>query len=480
VARAEKAGVPAVMIGFADQKALGLQIALNNGEPNIRWVDAPRVGTGDERVSQIIGAVMKALTDPLTSKEKENGLYSPPPDARICFTGTLLDAQNFFHQTTIVQNCHNCPIDQWTDGLPIVIPTEEAVKEMMTGTSHKGDEQVFAYTMNSTSKQVVKGATAVTFYPMGWAVTVEKVAANAVMAGCKPEYMPVALAIASRGGGLPSSNGSWSNIVIVAGPISKEIGMNAGSGALNPGNQANSTIGRLNVILLANVAGAIQGVNRLDFGSPWNRGSAFAEDMEMLPPGWLGLQEEAGYKKTDSALAVFWGSGPFQGGQFAPSSYRGLQGEGYGGMARMMGVEGKKGPHNWLEYIVPILKIESVGTAQALGHRLLIFHSAMALDLYNYGFKSKADICDWFWKAGFISMGDFKKYGWYDMTTNSGTGIERYSGKKYNDLPDDYMVPGFGVTAQENWILVGMAPGDETALAIRGGRPGLQAIDPWR
>jgi hypothetical protein len=473
-------GIPAVLILFADQEALGKQIALNHGEPNIRMVDAPRTGTGDERVAAIIGNIMKALTDPLTAKEQEQGLYTPPADPRICFTGTLGDAQGFFqNQTMLIANCHNCPIEQWTDGLPVIIPTEDAVKEMLTGTSHKPDEQLTTYSMNSTSKQVQKGTNVVTFYPMGWAVTVEKVAVNAVMAGCKPEYMPVALAIASRGGGLPSSNGSWSMFVVVSGPIAKEIGMNAGSGALNPGNQANSTLGRLNCLLLANVSGAIQGVNRLDFGSPWNRGCAFAEDAEALPTGWLGLQEEAGYTKSQSALAVVWGSGPFQGGQFAPSSYRALN-SGSGGMARALGVEGVPGTYNFLEYVVPILKIESVGTAPGLGSRCLIMHSSMAQGLYDYGFKTKADVVNWFWKAGFISMGDFKKYGWYDMTTTSGNGIEPTSGKKYNQLPDDYMTPGFGATAQENWILVGMAPGDETCLEIRGGRPSLAAIDPWK
>jgi hypothetical protein len=292
--------------------------------------------------------------------------------------------------------------------------------------------------------------------------------------------MPGALAIASKGGGVPSSNGGFGNWTVVTGPIAKEIGMNAASGALNPGNQANMSLGRLNVLLCANVAGAIQGVNRLDFGSPWNHGVAFAEDAEMLPKGWLGLNEEEGYAKNQNALAVVWLSGAYLGGTFAPSSYRGLMAEGYGGMARRLGVEGIPGPHNWLEYLIPIYIAEGVGTAASLGHRCLIMHSSMAQGLLDYGFKSKDEVVQWFWKAGFISMGEFKKYGWYDMTTVSGTSIERSSGKKYNELPDDYMVPGFGATARENWILVGMAPGDENCMSIKGARPQLLAIDPWK
>ena len=65
---------------------------------------------------------------------------SGPP--RILFTGTLLDAQEFYQQTTIVPAASNSPIAKYTDGLPIVIPTEEAVREVLTGTTHQPDELI--------------------------------------------------------------------------------------------------------------------------------------------------------------------------------------------------------------------------------------------------------------------------------------------------------------------------------------------------
>jgi hypothetical protein len=189
-----------VVLGFQDQQNLARQFALQNGCPNIRWIDVPRMGSGAERVAAFYDKVMKSLMDPLTAKEKESGVYNPPPDPRVMFTGTLDDAQTFFQQSTPTANCKNCPIAKYTDGLPIIIPTEEKVKEMLTGTKHKPDETVYLYTMNATSKQVEKRTTPLIFTGMGWTGTVEKVAVNAVMAGCKPEYLPTVLAVACTGG----------------------------------------------------------------------------------------------------------------------------------------------------------------------------------------------------------------------------------------------------------------------------------------
>ena len=180
----------------------------------------------------------------MTAKEKESGLYSPPVPPRLIFTGTLDDAQAFLQATTPVANCRNCPIAKFTDGLPVIIPTEQKVKEMLTGTSHKPDEQIFRYTVNATTGQIQKAATAVT-YAGGYYTTVEKVAAVAVMAGCKPEYLPVVLAVATTGGGstnCPGTSSTDSPIFVVSGPISKEIGMNSGQGALDYGNPPNVTM----------------------------------------------------------------------------------------------------------------------------------------------------------------------------------------------------------------------------------------------
>src|SRR5947199_6804856 len=121
--------------------------------------------------------------------------------------------------------------NNWTDKLPIVLPTEKRVAEMLAHTSRKPDEVVGH--MRSNQFRVL------------WEFTVEKVAVNAVMAGARPEYFPVILALAATGvSARGSTTSSMAAMAVVNGPIRHEIDMNAGTGAMAPHNHANATIGR--------------------------------------------------------------------------------------------------------------------------------------------------------------------------------------------------------------------------------------------
>ena len=134
--------------------------------------------------------------------------------------------------------------NKWTDGLPIVLPTEKRVKAMLAGTSRKPDEIV--------------GKMQPTEFRVAWEYTVEKVAVNAVMAGAKPEYFPVILALAaSEISARHSTSSSASVMCVVNGPIRNEIGMNCGIGAMGPYNHANATIGRAYGLALAESAGRL-------------------------------------------------------------------------------------------------------------------------------------------------------------------------------------------------------------------------------
>src|SRR5262249_54687108 len=151
--------------------------------------------------------------------------------------GTLAEVQTYFDE------------HHWTDGLPIVPPTEDAVAAMLKGTHHGKDEIV--------TRAMV---------PEGWPVTVEKVAINGVMAGAPPSAMPVLLAaVEAFGSGHFASSvrstNSFSFMQIVNGPIAREIGMNAGTYALGPGNRANASIGRALRLFIYNLGGGENGVN---------------------------------------------------------------------------------------------------------------------------------------------------------------------------------------------------------------------------
>jgi hypothetical protein len=485
----EKKGIPTVQIMFEDQVAQGRRIGLINGVPEIRFVYATRTGTGEQRITLIWDNLMKAITTPLTPKEKETGRYDPPPPPRVIYEGTLLDADKFFSQSQPVSNCGDCPIMKYTDGLPVRIPIESAVKEMLTGTSHSPDELIYRYSMNATTKQIQKGTTPVKMDKDQMIATVEAVAVNAVMAGCKPEYLPVALAIANTGVGTHTDVNGWQRL-IVSGPIAKEIGMNAGTGEFNPGNPANSSLGRVYQLMAINLGGAITGVNRTSsHGHPGNTGTCIAENDAALPAGWLTYREEQGYKKTDSVIDHTVSGGSYMISDtmgIAGTYYRGFQAEGLapalpqGSLALRLEKEGKgkfvgvQGPKNFLEIVIDNWWDDKWGP------QTLVLCPVMANDLWGAGFKTKQAIYDYIWNKSFTT---FDKRLLLGVRGVVGT-TDGYTGKKWNDIPLDLLYPrasGWGGTsrAADNMVIVSGGPYEEW-VRIDVGRGSTYPIDPWR
>ena len=185
----------------------------------------------------------------------------------------------------------------WTDGLPVVPPTEKRIRRMIEGTGRKTDEVVGVVPPNQAP------------------CTVEKVAVNAVLAGCKPEYLPVVLAAVEAAcmddfcmHGLLATTYFSGPVVIVNGPIAKAIGMNAGLNVLGQGNRANATIGRALQLIIRNVGGGRPGgVDRATFGNPGKYTFCFAENEEDSP--WETLAVERGFKEGASTVTLFAGDG---------------------------------------------------------------------------------------------------------------------------------------------------------------------------
>jgi hypothetical protein len=463
-----------VLVDLADQDNMVQEEALVNGVPNIRFLHASRTIAGPEDVQAWIKPMLDGLTRPLTEKEKEAGLWNPA-QPRVLFQGTLDEAETFYQQTKWIPHPVNAPLSIYTDGFPIRIPTEERVREMLKGTSHR-PEEVLTLQTDTTSpmgENRLKGDL-IRFMPLKKTATVEKVAINAVMAGCKPEHLPVILAIAQSGCPIGTTNFP-SQAVCLSGPIVKEINMNVGVGILGPGSPVNGPIGRAYQLMAINLGGAIPGVNRMGcLGSPLNNGgTCFAENSEGLPPGWKGLNEETGFKKDESVVMVMNISGGVVGSQFSPGGYRAFQKSGHGGLARRFDVKGKAGPHNWLEYIVPDL------WALREGGFTIIMVPEMARHLYDIGFKSKDEVYEWMWKKSFEPLKKYRSRSWPDFFRNGWMGIEKTSGKPWKDLPDDYMVPVAGDEPFANCIIV--AGGDEEAsMQLAGGHDCTYSIDFWR
>jgi hypothetical protein len=181
----------------------------------------------------------------------------------------------------------------WTDGLPIIPPTPERVQTMLTGTT-------------------LSPATVVAVLdPRGAKASVEKIAINAVMAGCKPEYMPVLVA-AVRAIANPTYNlhavvtttNSVAPMTVINGPIRNQIRVNSGRNALGPGVRANAAIGRAVKMIMMNVGGGVpQEIDKAILGLPAKYTCCLGEDEEGSP--WDPLHVERGLGPEDSAVTVY-------------------------------------------------------------------------------------------------------------------------------------------------------------------------------
>ncbi len=184
-----------------------------------------------------------------------------------------------------------------SDGLPLVPPTPARVERMLKLHGYDPDEVVAVLA------------------PLLGEATWQAIAINAVMAGCRPEYLPVVgAAVAALAGdefnlvGLSTTTGSATPLIVVNGPVVKAIGMNAEHNALGPGNRANATIGRALSLILRNVGGAIPGeIDMATLGQPSKYTFCFAENEAASP--WPALHVERGFPAGASVVTVVGAAG---------------------------------------------------------------------------------------------------------------------------------------------------------------------------
>ena len=184
----------------------------------------------------------------------------------------------------------------WSDGMPVVPPTRARVLRMLQGTTRMPDEVI--------------GMVPPDLVPC----TVEKVAINAVLAGCKPEYMPVVLAAVEAAlidvfgmHGLLCTTMFAGPVVIVNGPVARRIGINSGVNALGQGTRANATIGRALQLVIRNVGGGRPGeIDRSTLGTPGKYSFCFAEAEDS---DWEPLSVQRGYSREASTVTLFAGEG---------------------------------------------------------------------------------------------------------------------------------------------------------------------------
>ncbi|HEU5191004.1 MAG TPA: hypothetical protein VFX14_15065 [Methylomirabilota bacterium] len=185
-----------------------------------------------------------------------------------------------------------------TDGLPVIPPTRERVERMLGGTARDRAELVGEVPPNYGR------------------ATVEKVAINAVMAGCRADYLPVVLAAVEAAcdpafalHGMSTSTHFSAPLIVVNGPIRGRIGMNCSFGVFGPGFRANATIGRALRLIMINLGGAKPGETSMStFGHPGRYTYCIGEFEEASP--WPALSVERGVPAGQSAVTLFAGEAP--------------------------------------------------------------------------------------------------------------------------------------------------------------------------
>ncbi|MFC1861535.1 hypothetical protein ACFLYL_04625, partial [Chloroflexota bacterium] len=233
-------------------------------------------------VSAMMDDIIAALTLPLIAEEESPQSKRTEELPRIAFKGNMEEVNRFYYRRG------------WTDGLPIIPPTEEAVREMLTGTDLPPDHVVAM------------------IIPRLGKATVEKIAVNAVMAGALPTYMPLLIAAVQTVMNLRTnfttyevSTGSWSPFWIINGPVRNDLNINSGTGALSPGNIANAAIGRAIGLIIKNIGGARAGIEDMGvLGNPGKYSMVVAENEEDSP--WEPLHVEQGFNKEESTITVFF------------------------------------------------------------------------------------------------------------------------------------------------------------------------------
>jgi hypothetical protein len=291
--------IPLVLSEFYEQET---QKALQDGMPGLRtqWVLGPVWGKTKEQLRKdiingvnpisgkpVMKEIVEKLTKPLTAEEKRTGEIVRDKGPAT-FTDTEENLRKMFEGKRM------------TDFLPIVLPTEKRVADMLKGTSHDPDEVIGKMSPTNTG----------TYFEY-WTFTVKDVAINAVMAGCKPEYLPLLLAVASTGKeAISVSDNSFVDALVINGTIRDEIGLNYDIGVMGPYAHANTTIGRAWSLMAINLGncGKVGTTYMGQVGNPMNLiNIVIAENEEKSP--FQPFSVRKGFKKGENIVSLFEGWG---------------------------------------------------------------------------------------------------------------------------------------------------------------------------
>jgi hypothetical protein len=264
----------------------GRSAASNKGMPTVQIVsetvpcECNIKEDADAGIRAAMAQIIEGLTKRLAPEEQAPKRKEKAKPSRNAFKGQLEEFNRFFYKRG------------WGDGLPLMPPTDAAVREMLAGTDLSPDHVVGE------------------IEPRHGKATIEKIAVNAVMAGALPIHMPVLIACVealadprAHLGAYGTSTGSWMPFWIVNGPIRNDARVNFGSGAMSPGDIANAAIGRAMGFVIKNIGGVRKGIEDMGvYGNPGKYSCVIAESEENSP--WVPLHVEQGLAAEESAATL--------------------------------------------------------------------------------------------------------------------------------------------------------------------------------
>ncbi|HKV53972.1 MAG TPA: UGSC family (seleno)protein, partial [Candidatus Binataceae bacterium] len=251
----------------------GMQLAMVPGHVDVQ--------SAEELKRNVVNVTVDAVIKGLTGEVDGDDYSEPEPGPEdIVFSGSFEEVNRFFYE------------NEWSDGLPVVPPTLGKVREFLRFTERAPEESLGVSPPDNRS------------------ATVWSVAVNGVMAGCRPEYMPILVALAEAMGdpqyGVEHSGNTPGSetLIILNGPIIRQLGFNYEQGALRDGFQANTSIGRFWRLYLRNVAGFLpHKTDKGTFGNTWR--VVLAENEGALAEtGWEPNSADFGFKRGDNTVTI--------------------------------------------------------------------------------------------------------------------------------------------------------------------------------
>ncbi|MBI2907552.1 MAG: hypothetical protein HYX92_07865 [Chloroflexi bacterium] len=282
---AERAGVRSVSIAASGFVQQGRAVAKALGAENIAIAEYPGVimlDSKEELRRKVEEVLVDRVVNGLTTSVADAARPVEPGPRDIVFKGALPEVLELFYK------------NMWTEGLPIVPPTLDLIEKFLRFTDRSPDE--------------VLGV----LLPENRQATIWNVAVNGVMAGCRPEYMPVLIAVVEAiadpefriedAGSTPG----WEPLIILSGPIIKQLDFNSGSGVMRVGRQANTSVGRFLRLYMRNIPGLRIAPGATDKGSiAYTFNVVLAENEDAVAEmGWLPFSVDRGFKAGDNVVTV--------------------------------------------------------------------------------------------------------------------------------------------------------------------------------